>query len=648
MKSELMMATGKMGFEEIVQHKVYKGESAKIDRALLSDQLRRMLFEQLRSNGNLMTSAAWYLTEDQALKFAQMTLDELNDSNSNASKEMALLEEILAKNPFRDIIERDSINFIDLGCGNGIKADKILRSLSASQVNYYAVDTSPYMGLFCLSNLAESLLQSDKKEDQGQWVFVSAGQISDNAITKINGFNKEMLIEEIRQHKARLRDLQSTFLDLKKSKGMQEYLRKREAEWDILTEPEKRYVLLRDNKIMDAVTEGETALDRELQDTHDVEKVAKDIEHFYFLPWKISYAGVKSDLDYAEKLLFNVSTDSKDECRIFEQMLPQTLLDAYERRVQSIDSLFQDKEIMQLAKIALGSRVWPAFSEGAKREMEELKKDLDAREYSRVWGHLQRLHQDLHNATFIKTDGYRELHQTRMNGVSMDHVRHRGQGAGRPESPNGNDKEYFLCQPVSTQYCDFLNGDLMKLFRTVMFENSMSHSHQVVGLLGQTIGNFAEDGRKKIVKQIYDALEPGSYFMLGAELRPSEEDQLYQQKIQDMRKYYGAPELNDGRMGEGEKLLRYATKQLGIRDEDLEYKVDFNNNSIDMCFLVKNDGVKATYGSHEIPLAKDQKLLMATSHKFSAGELTNLVKDAGFTIEYNPDRYGYTVILARK
>jgi hypothetical protein len=329
---------------------------------------------------------------------------------------------------------------------------------------------------------------------------------------------------------------------------------------------------------------------------------------------------------------------------------PRRLLDEYEKRIcalNTIEDLFKDKELLRFARV-LTSTIYH-FGERSIKEFDTLREELNAGDARKLYGRFHKIEQQLYEATFVKPTGGLEI-VTSMNGNGQhfEFIKWRNQGyLRRPEKPFRYTKEFKMCQPVSFQYCDFLNGDLLTLFKSVVYHDSTTLSRHVVGLLGQTIGNFNLEDRMRIVQHVYSAIEPGSHFILGAELRPSEEDPNYKEKVETMRKYYGAPELNDGKMGEGERFLRYATKQLGIKDEDLEYHVDFNNNRIEMYFTVKND-TKAVYSDRSINLPKDYRLLMATSYKFNKKELTDLLEQTGFKITHNPDRYGYTVIMARK
>jgi len=163
-----------------------------------------------------------------------------------------------------------------------------------------------------------------------------------------------------------------------------------------------------------------------------------------------------------------------------------------------------------------------------------------------------------------------------------------------------------------------------------------SDGSRIISLLGQTLGNFEEDGRKELVQGLYDNMKEGDYFLVGVDLRPDDSwsEEAIEKRIEDMEAEYA---ICEDFFRTGEKV-----------SENVKFVAKYNSENHKMEFKFEENG----------ETIKD----LDFSYKFTEDEIKDLLTEAGFEIagqEYHVGHYTagrkqfesgpeYAVLLARK
>jgi hypothetical protein len=126
-------------------------------------ELKLKLWNHLAQHGNLACSDAWYGTEKQAEGWAGISAAELDDPNSNASRELAQIDQLLEREDVKTGFNDSFCMMFDLGIGTGVKTVYLLQKMPG--VLTYL---TPYDGsLPLLRNAILNLLRSGVAVDFG-------------------------------------------------------------------------------------------------------------------------------------------------------------------------------------------------------------------------------------------------------------------------------------------------------------------------------------------------------------------------------------------------------------------------------------------------------------------------------------------------
>ncbi len=232
-----------------------------------------------------------------------------------------------------------------------------------------------------------------------------------------------------------------------------------------------------------------------------------------------------------------------------------------------------------------------------------------------------------------------------------------------PASPDVINTAVLL--PTRGIEADFTETE--KLLRTVEYLSAYnSDDTNLVALLGQTLGNWEEEtvveegkvkvGRKEFVKRLYESMNDGDYFLVGVDLRPTEDwdEEAIEQRITNMEAEYAITEdfFRAGEDKQEKDILEYEVEldeKTGLLlPKETKFVAKYNPETHKMEFRFEQDG----------EVVKD----LDFSYKFTYGEITGLLKDAGFTITGSETHKGhytaggrqltsgpeYAVLLARK
>jgi uncharacterized SAM-dependent methyltransferase len=629
------------GFDEIIQGEVFRKLRWMISSTDVATYTEETLRRQLVDKGNLLTSAAWYCDSRQALQFARMTFVEGESENTN--REIQLLNDILAANPFEDISGRDCVSVVDLGCGNGQKAAKILAGINANRVNYFAVDTSPYMGLVAYSYLWRKFTEKVlPQEVMFATVFPHSGiEGSSNACL-------EELVGLIEGHYARISKVVNAWHSLLRGENFNRFIESKEREWDCLCDKDKEKALVAERAEEEYRYNARCDIESRVQEMSEHERDGfhrRMMDRHFPLTWP----SLKKQLELINLYLTKSHEANRNFKRVWFEENPLQVLQSYKDRALRCSDLRDDVSLLRLHRV-LDS--WPVkvWSPDAAGEMEALGEEISLGNCDSVRQRLYFVEQRLMYLTFLRPTGWFVLEHLPVAGKSQEVLRWRNYPLVGDVSEEVHYKsELQLNWVLSTKYCDFLNGDLLRLFSAIQYQDCLSFSRKIVALLGQTLGNFDLEERRRIVSNVSASLNSGDYFMIGAELRPSNDDPNKDRKIAEMEKYYGDPDLNGGVEGEGSKFLRHSLRAVDVRDDHVAYRAIFNRgeNRMEMFFDVKYP-FSVGYEGKTRSFNPGDRILGATSYKFTVSELEGLLTSSGFDVVLSPDRYSYTVIVARK
>lgn len=128
------------------------GDTMKINSLILRELLRRgYSLEGKTRIWNIADSKLWYLTPEQARAYLDIV------SSPNYQKDIRPKESQLTELRYKDIlgfVHSDSLNVIDLGCGDGKKAAFLIDKMrDRKKVRYYPIDISSYMVKTAINNV---------------------------------------------------------------------------------------------------------------------------------------------------------------------------------------------------------------------------------------------------------------------------------------------------------------------------------------------------------------------------------------------------------------------------------------------------------------------------------------------------------------
>lgn len=151
--------------------------------------------------------------------------------------------------------------------------------------------------------------------------------------------------------------------------------------------------------------------------------------------------------------------------------------------------------------------------------------------------------------------------------------------------------------------------------------------------LGSTLGNQSD--RSRVLTNFRDSMTSQDFLIIGVELV-----NLY--KTDKILKQYEGDVVND--------FVFTVAEHLGIKKDDGEFEVLFNNEShqIEIYFRF-NKETKISFEGDEINFEKDDKLLLARSHKFTEWVFAKVLSDAGFRMELmtTSSEKGYSLVMCQ-
>jgi hypothetical protein len=518
------------------------------------------------------------------------------------------------------------INVIDLGSGDGGKANTTISHFKPRFLTYLPLDISPYMGAIALNTVNENV---DCKVE-----VINSLDCSKRQIGKVVEENLEERIEKLSGVIDRVCDLSSFILKIsmrERAKTLRQYCSKeREKLVDkYMTDADRiklskyvadHYSLLAEgkSKIYHLSFDYLKNMSSEERDMHDL----CHFNHQFLDAPEVLFPNARYEFD---KLLEN-----KDETVLFSLEryldLMSPFLKYLEDYFKEFNGFLNNKKFYKALKSNPGGHIsmFLSFFLDCKFEDTGL---MDARRnffnlthnenyYLVMYGCLSKLDFGIENIP-DKLDYHSGRCKSELGKSIGNHYIH----------ADRNQRNCFV--PEDSITIDFFDFD--KVSTSMKYLTSVSPGKNIFMLLGQTLGNYSEDERAQLVKQVYDNLNEGDYFLVGVDIKPDGNlsDEYIKQRIQEMEWEYK----------QGEGFARLVSK--GI-PETSEYIPIYNSetHSMDINFKHESGEIETVFNSY----------------KFENDEVENLLVNSGFKLEglepFFPDKeeagVEYIVYLARK
>jgi len=151
--------------------------------------------------------------------------------------------------------------------------------------------------------------------------------------------------------------------------------------------------------------------------------------------------------------------------------------------------------------------------------------------------------------------------------------------------------------------------------------------------LGSTLGNQSD--RSRVLTNFRDSMTSDDFLIIGVEL-------VNLHKIDKLLKHYDNKYVAD--------LVFGVAEELGIKLEDGKYEVLFNNEThqVEMYFYFGKI-VRINFEGDAISFEKDDKLLLAHSHKFTEWIFAKALSEVGFRLELmtTSSEKGYSLVMCQ-
>ncbi len=673
--------------DSITQSGIYKAFKERINAKEIEVELQRRLFNQLKESGNLRTSAAWYMAEEQAVEFAQMTRQDTN-SGTNTNKEISLLEKILQKPEFIRMFKRKKDGrgtiFVDLGCGNGDKMKHVLSEVSKRALpldfKYFPVDVSPYMIAYAIANIDSGTFKNDFFYESTGWTkeeFDQLQELSKPFLAKLYGYEQSADAAQNDAFHALLlaggiasdnSDADKVLLARALKSEMYNYLNrvtarlKSEALQPLTPEEIVDYLsqnidLVKKNKLLYLPSSLELLATNTPKEALDL-----ILESRGKLPELISECA-KGDNRFAR---FDKALDDYIRNAVSSDLIKIGDMQGVLAGV-FLEHMTRDEEGKM--KNSMFKRVKSSFFSPSEMAQLEIALENDLELYSKVRQsasilpdpckhgsifknirpeHVKAAYEVVAKLALVQYEGLAEkLYMRHMGAVRLknetlfDEIRKCSKQSGENNTPGTHVvHDGFVL--------DFMKDPLDKAVQAAYLTRyELGDEPVIVSLLGQTLGNFDRTERESLVKRIYDGLKPGDYFLVGVELRPD-----YEERKQAMIESYreGAARFLKPTIDN----LRIRKGKLGIED----LCVDYSGDSIEMWFEPKGELIAENPSDPADTIVLNGKIPVATSYKFAPNELPELCRKSGFRKLWaeayvpplgQPERGPeYVVVLARK
>ena len=185
-----------------------------------------------------------------------------------------------------------------------------------------------------------------------------------------------------------------------------------------------------------------------------------------------------------------------------------------------------------------------------------------------------------------------------------------------------------------------LMGDFMAGLKNLPNHNDRN----LILFLGGSIGNFSPDDANVFLQEIYQTMQSGDYFLLGADRK--KELSVLNAAYNDAQGITAEFNLN---------ILRVLNNELesNFNVNEFEHLAEYNNelDRIEMHLVSCKDQTVEINGINEqVRLHEGEKILTEISCKYSFEKLESLIEQSGFTIEqhYQPANKYFSLVLATK
>ncbi len=629
---------GKMShpsIEEIAKSEFYRRAK---NEPFVFESPHDALLKRLLNHRDLKSSALWYLSEEQAKEFCQMMWDSEKDPTSNTSKEMLLLESLLQRQSFEELFPRKAIHFIDFGIGNGEKAKKIINAGQKFDFIYFPFDASPHMAALGMTNIIESARHGH-----------SIGSFHPDVNILYHGsdiftLSKDSISRCIRAKKEQTEHVQKRLIEIFTNPIFKKYAERLKEEWDSLPDKEKIRKATEYNKWFVDIADNNLALkaaqryDSKLQEYLVQNQVNGIAKHHNYCALVHTVTNILAPFTRLELPDIPFDPNICTSPRISEK------LSRLETELERTENIFTNQELLHFYRFQkLFSRTTDEMVQASLSSLELATKKPDEHLFKKLYELSCQLYR------FKLT----ELPPEFSSHLVMNQRTGKKTFIPLPR-PSDEPRVVLLGNGFVGDFTNFMNNK--KVWETLSYLSSVIKGHRVIGLLGQTLGNFSLAERDAFMQKLAGTLEKGDYFMLGVELKPEQNTPVYQSAIEHMVDYYKG----------GEAFVRKATRLLEIPDSALEYKVHFNeqSNNVEIGFLAKEKFTVRGPGVlsrlfNKVTFQPGEYIPVASSHKFSLTELDDYMKQAGLetigrevnTTSYTQGGEGYAdyaVVMARK
>lgn len=151
--------------------------------------------------------------------------------------------------------------------------------------------------------------------------------------------------------------------------------------------------------------------------------------------------------------------------------------------------------------------------------------------------------------------------------------------------------------------------------------------------LGSTLGNQSD--RSRVLTNFRDSMTSNDFLIIGVEL-------VNLHKIDKILKHYEGKDVAD--------FVFTVAEELGIKQSDGKFEVVFSNEAHQVeIYFHFGKNININFEGDEISFEKDDKLLLARSHKFTEWIFAKVLSEAGFRLELmtTSSEKGYSLVMCQ-
>ncbi len=576
------MAKGKGRYELLPEELLPDDFRTKEHEEKEAKQLEQLVINRLIDHGDLKESRVWYATKRQSLEFAQMTLEDLKNPDSNASREIRLLEDILTNSDFQSLVQGRCLDILDIGCGNGEKAKRIVNH--CGQVNYVPVDVSPYMIAIATGNICNEFGLNARQ-------FTVPGLLSRLTAT---GVSSLLVRQSIYQKRRDLKKQRKRLTRLLGDNKLKKYLSK----------------INNDQTITDSLKVLEGLAGKVKQTEDSLRSLSSELKTCDKRRLLEIYYNIIGDNFSIQKQLMTAFEDTVKfslvfypvrflECAIF---WPGPTIDYIVGKLTNF-RLSEDHGIFS-----------PYFFDGVHYGQDDSRIAMRGGQInssSRIYA----FRQSLRSLFWPKKEKVRQQLEILIKNFNtlID------------LQPRTNlDPDEKLNIPSDLVLKDFSQENMLESILDVTLRYRLYNNQRLYLFLGQTLGNFSAVERRELVDKFYQTMSEGDMMLVGVELRPQEESHGFEDHVRLMERNYSR----------GSDFLNPILNAAGIQPSDVEYQAVYNRvtNQMEMGYRVVADQVVVTNSKKSKIFKKGEIIPVASSHKFAVNEVRSLFEHSGFTV----------------